>query len=277
MLAAHILSTLQKIAPLSLAASWDNVGLLVGSEEKDVRRVMSCVTLTEAVFEEACLGEVDMILTHHPLPFRGVKKLCDDHPEGRLLRQICSSDMVVYSAHTAWDQAPGGGQDLLLEKLVPQANPHSYKSLCTPEDQRSGAGRYAELNGDATIAHLLELSRQHFSSVALSWVAGNGRSQASPITKVAAACGVGSSLVAAALEVSCDVFITGELRYHELLALQAAATTVLLLGHFASERKGMERLNQRLSDELPQITASLSQRDICPLQEIPPLSSAAGP
>ena len=121
---AEVTAALEHLAPLRLAADWDTVGLLIGSRRAAIDRVMTCLTLTEAVAREAAREGVDMVVSHHPLPFRPVARITDDSPTGRVLLDLLGSGIAVWSSHTAWDSAAGGINDQLAElmqlsKVVP--------------------------------------------------------------------------------------------------------------------------------------------------------------
>src|ERR1700694_3580768 len=100
---ANLLSALQAIAPLSLAAEWDNVGLLLGDAAAPVQRVMTCLTVTPDSVAEAIETQVQLIVSHHPVLFRPTKKLTTATPEGRMLLNLVQAGIAVYSPHTALD------------------------------------------------------------------------------------------------------------------------------------------------------------------------------
>src|SRR5881392_170879 len=102
---AAVLDFLEQFVPPSLAADWDNVGLLLGDRTAEVRRVMTCLTVTPASAAEAIEGGVQLIVTHHPVLFRAVKRLTTDTTEGKMLAGLIRAGVAVYSAHTAFDDA----------------------------------------------------------------------------------------------------------------------------------------------------------------------------
>src|SRR5262245_57670737 len=112
-----IVEELERLAPLALAADWDNVGLLLGDRNAEVRRVMTCLTVTPESAVEAIDGEAQLIVTHHPVLFRAVKRLTTDSPEGRMLCALLKAGVAVFSAHTAYDDTPGGINDTLAVRL----------------------------------------------------------------------------------------------------------------------------------------------------------------
>src|SRR5688572_27324245 len=105
---AAIVEELMRIAPLRLAADWDNVGLLAGDRAAPVQRVMTCLTITPESAAEAAESGAQLLITHHPLLFKAVKRLTADNPEGRMLLALIKAGVAVYSAHTAFDDTPGG-------------------------------------------------------------------------------------------------------------------------------------------------------------------------
>src|SRR5947209_11295378 len=98
-----LVNRLQRSAPPGLAAEWDNTGLLLGERTKNVARVMTCLTLTPPVAAEAVAEKADLIVTHHPILFRGVKRLTDDTPDGRMILELVRANVAVHSPHTAFD------------------------------------------------------------------------------------------------------------------------------------------------------------------------------
>jgi dinuclear metal center YbgI/SA1388 family protein len=114
---ADVMQFLHSLAPIDRAAAWDNVGLLLGSRSSQVRRVMTCLTLSPDVADEAISDGVNLIITHHPILFHAVKRLTDATPEGRMILALAQAGIAVYSAHTAYDDCPGGINDQLATVL----------------------------------------------------------------------------------------------------------------------------------------------------------------
>jgi dinuclear metal center YbgI/SA1388 family protein len=115
---ATVVDFLDRFAPPDLAADWDNVGLLLGEWSAAVERIMTCLTVTPASAAEAITGRANLIVTHHPILFRGVKRLTDATAEGRMLLELARAGVAVYSPHTAFDNTRGGINDLLARRLA---------------------------------------------------------------------------------------------------------------------------------------------------------------
>lgn len=114
---ADVTAFLDRFAPPSLAADWDNTGLLAGDPAGPADRVLTCLTLTPDVAEEAVAERAQLIVSHHPVLFRGAKKLTPSTPDGRVLLPLLRAGVAVYSPHTSFDNCPGGINDGLARRL----------------------------------------------------------------------------------------------------------------------------------------------------------------
>ena len=112
-----IVKTLEAFSPTSLKEDWDNVGLQLGHPEDSVKQVLLALTPSEQVIDEAIAKGADMIITHHPFIFRGVKTLRADTAIGKMSRQCIKNDIALYCAHTNLDIAAGGVNDVLAKRL----------------------------------------------------------------------------------------------------------------------------------------------------------------
>src|SRR5687767_15001834 len=110
-----VVGFLTEQAPLKLAETWDNVGLLVGDRQANVSRVLTCLTLTPEVAAEAIAADVQLVVAHHPVLFKPVQKLTADDSQGRMLLDLIAARVAVFSAHTAYDSALQGINQSLAE------------------------------------------------------------------------------------------------------------------------------------------------------------------
>src|SRR5437764_15251068 len=102
---ADVIGFLDQFAPPDLAADWDNVGLLLGRRAAAVERVLTCLTVTPDSAAEAVEAGAQLIVSHHPILFRGVKRLTDGGAAERTVLSLAAAGVAVYSPHTAWDNA----------------------------------------------------------------------------------------------------------------------------------------------------------------------------
>ena len=117
-LVSDVVRILEDWAPKQYAYDWDNVGLQVGSLNKKVNRVMITLDVLENVVDEAIENEVNLIIAHHPLLFKAIKRINVDQPEGRILAKLLQHNITVYAAHTNLDITEGGISDMLADRLA---------------------------------------------------------------------------------------------------------------------------------------------------------------
>jgi len=250
---------LADVAPLGLAESWDNVGLLVGDRGAPVARIMTCLTITPVVVEEAVGRRVDLVVAHHPLPFKPLAKITTDSTVGSLLLGLIAAEIAVYSAHTAFDSAAGGinhawAKGLGATDIRPLILADPSGGQVANEGSSVGSGRCGALAGPMTLDQLA-LSAAKVCGAADVRVVGSGQM----IRKVAIACGSGGSFLQAAVACGCQAMITGEATFHSCLEAQAVGIDLVLVGHFASERFAIEQL---ASDLRAAIVESGSECDV---------------
>jgi len=255
---ADICRYMEDLAPLRLAESWDNVGLLLGRADQEVHRLMTCLTLTMSVAEEALHRGVQLILTHHPILFRGTKKLTDLSPDGRLLLLLAEARIAVYSPHTAFDNASGGiNQELAAALGLEDIRPLRK----TSEDTDEGQGRIGSLKLPCDPTTFLVRTCNAVQAPYLEFSCHTTR----PIQKVAVACGSAGEFLDDAARLGCDTFLTGETRFHTVLECQSRSINLILLGHFCSERPAVEKLAAKIATHFPQLNCTASQKDRNPL------------
>lgn len=258
---AEVAAFLDLFAPARLAAEWDNVGLLVGDRNTAAASIMTCLTVTPHSVAEAINERANLIVTHHPFPFRATKRITSDTSEGRMLIDLVSASVAVYSPHTAFDSAAEGinqrlAEGLRLRDIAPL--------VADGEDPAIGTGRLGTVGG----AKLGELARRcaAFLKIAGVQIVGDPNQN---IHRAAIACGSGGELLDAARQSGCDCFVTGETRFHTCLAAQSAAIAMVLTGHYASERFAVEALAEILSRQFPEIMVWASSRERDPLTWFP--------
>jgi dinuclear metal center YbgI/SA1388 family protein len=237
---ADLCKFLEAYAPVQLAEDWDNVGLLLGDMQMPFRRIMTCLTITPDTAREAIDRKADVIVTHHPLPFRPLKKITTSTIPGKLLWEIAGARIAIYSAHTAYDSAVRGINARLaagigLESIQPfTPSPTLGETL--------GTGRF----GDIGAVSLEEIVQRLKAYLKLKQLRGVGRWDR-PIGRVGIGCGSGGALLESAMAAGCDLFITGEMTFHHCLEAEARGISAILLGHYASERFAMESLAEEIA------------------------------
>lgn len=259
--AGDIAQFMDRLAPLGLAEDWDNTGLLIGHRDSQVTRVMTCLTLTADVAEEAVSSGAELIVTHHPVMFRSVKRLTSDSAEGRMLLSLIEARIAVYSPHTSFDSAAQGVNQQLAEAFgLSQVRPMRESE----DDEAVGAGRWGVLPDSVPLESFLATVRSCCSARYLEYACG-GR----PVQKVAVACGAAGEFLVDARRVGCDTFVTGEGRFHSALEARTAGISLIFVGHYSSERPAVEWLAKQIGAEFPQLVSSASAVERDPLELFP--------
>ena len=243
---AEITDFLENFAPLALAADWDNVGLLVGDRSQEAQRIMTCLTITPESVAEALDESAGLIVTHHPLPFRPLRRLSADTTDGRMLWDLIRGGISIHSPHTAFDSAAAGINQQLAEHLGlgnVQAL-HPVDDALQVETGSPGAGRYGTLPQPTPLATLFDRIKKPLQLDALQYVGEVDQS----ISRVGIGCGSAAEFLDTAAQRGCDGFVTGEMRFHDCLHARALGIGVVLLGHYASERFAVEKLATVLAE-----------------------------
>jgi dinuclear metal center YbgI/SA1388 family protein len=254
---------LEDFAPLRLAEDWDNVGLLVGDRRRPAQRIMTCLTITPSSAREAIDERADLIVAHHPLPFTALRRLTTDTHEGRLLWELIGAGVSIYSPHTAFDSAREGINQRLAEGLaLTEIAPLVASAEIPSGDSGSvGSGRCGRLSQPTTLAALAERVTTFLSIERLQRVGPADQ----VIRRAAIACGSGGEFLAAAQRADCECMITGEARFHTCLEAEAAGVGLLLAGHYATERFGVEHLAEVLARRFAEASVWASRRERDPL------------
>lgn len=220
-----IVNELEKLAPKKLAYEWDNVGLLIGRSDREVKKILLTLDLDINVVKEAEKKGTDLIIGHHPIMFTAVNKITDESYTGRLITELIENKIAYFAAHTNLDIAKGGLNDLLSEKLnIENAEILEY----TNEDE--GIGRI----GDISPITLKEFAVFVKNTLKAPYVRVCG-DENKIIRRVAVNTGGGTSLIGAALKENADVFVTGDYKYSQMRDCIAEGMCIIDIGHYDTE------------------------------------------
>jgi dinuclear metal center YbgI/SA1388 family protein len=258
---SEILELLETLAPLALAEDWDNVGLLVEpARDCQVSRVLLTVDLTEPVLSEAIEGGAELVIAYHPPIFRGLKRLTRRVASERIPMDALRAGIAVYSPHTALDAATGGINDWLAGLLGPGRRrpivPH-------PRVEQVGAGRIVQLDEPMPLVEALGYIKSGLSLPSLRVAAAHRHQEGEPIETFAVCAGAGGS-VFEKLPFA-DLWLTGEMRHHDVLARVAEGQTVVLTDHTNTERGFLPKLAACLRENFTDVAVRVSSRDADPL------------
>lgn len=251
---------LENIAPPSLAAAWDNVGMLVeplSPTEKAVEKVLLTIDLTDAVAEEARSWGADLVIAYHPPIFQPIRTLSVRPPVLRAALRCLQEGIFVYSPHTALDQCPGGVNDWLAEAVGPGT---TSPVLSGPEEP--GAARIRVLDQPVPLSGLAA----HLSTALeiAEWRLIEAPSGPTMISRVAVCAGAGASTLRGS---DADAWLTGEMSHHDQLAARENGVHVLLSEHTRTERGYLPLLAEKLRAHTdPELQIHISSGDQCPIR-----------
>ncbi len=254
-----IVAFLETFAPTELAEEWDNVGLLVGDPTQPVRRVMTCLTVTDDSVDEAVSEGADLLVSHHPLPFRPLRRITTETVPGRLLWKLIRAGIAVYSPHTAFDSARQGINQRLAEGLgllqIAPLLPHDADAA------EPGTGRWGRFEPALPLASLAERVKSLLRVEQLQLVGHRDQ----PVERLAIGCGSAGELLEAARQHACDGMLLGETRWHTCVEAAAHGVALILPGHYSSERFALEQLADVLSEQFAELQVWASRREHDPL------------
>ncbi len=221
----EITNIIERYAPKSLASSFDNVGLMLGDETRDVSIVLLSLDVDLSIAMEAKAIGAELIICHHPLIFHPLKNITADTPEGKCLLFLAENKIAVYSAHTNLDSALGGLNDLAAQFL------RLENTIPLETNEGPGIGRIGKLPQTATLKTIAEEVKHIYRLPFIRFIG----EEDTPISTVALCTGSGGDLVSIAKEKGADLYITGDIKYNVARDAAAAKLAMLELGHYESE------------------------------------------
>jgi dinuclear metal center YbgI/SA1388 family protein len=242
-LVSDIAEIMEKIAPASLAEEWDNCGLQVGASHWVVEKIWVALDPLVEVIEAAGRHGVDLVITHHPLIFRGLKRIDLDSLEGKVIASAVGSQTAVFAAHTNLDSASDGINDVLagrigMQNTAPLLESDHHDMGDVDASASVGLGRIGGIATPMPVKAWVETLKSQLGLEHVK-VAGNLDRM---VRRVAVCSGSGSSLMDTFLSSKADVFVSGDLRYHDARAVEESGRAFVDIGHFASEHLMIDAL-----------------------------------
>lgn len=254
---AEIGSAIEEFAPRKLQESYDNVGLQVGDPANHVTGVMLCLDVTTDILHEAVKRGCNMIVSHHPLLFGGMKHITPSDERGRIIIEAISKGVAIYAAHTNLDRTWEG----VSFEIARQLQLTEQKVLCPDvHDPNNGLGVVGFIAPMPALSFLRQV-KDTFNVECLRY------SQNMPkltVRKVAVCGGAGASLIKDAVDSGADVIVTGDVKYHDYTTF-AGQILIADIGHFESEICTKKIFARVLQDKFPQLTTYLAESEVSPI------------
>ena len=253
----QVLSALERFAPLPLQESWDNAGLQIGLTEAEVSGALLCLDVTEQVIDEAVAKGCNLVVSHHPLLFRGLKQVSDANDVQRTVRKAIKHDVCVISMHTNLDNAKGGVNFKLAEKLGAMV----LNGACENDSLEKVPMVVAELPEALDARQFVAHVKRCFS---VECTHCNELLQR-PIKKVAICGGAADFMLDEAIASGADAFITGEMHYHSYFGHEQEIQ-ICVIGHYESEQFTSEIFREIIEKACPGVACQIAETNTNPIK-----------
>ncbi len=227
---SEILSYITEVAPLHWQESYDNSGLLVGDANALVDKALLTLDVTEKVIDEAIENSFHLIISHHPLIFKGLKNILTDNTIGRIITKAIKNDISIAAMHTNLDNSYHGVNRVLAENLGLEDLQILHQND-SEDDAQIGSGMIGVLEKEMSENEFLAFVKERLDVPALRHSELLGR----PVRRVALCGGSGSFLINDAKRCKADVYLTADVKYHDFFD---ADNEILIVdaGHFETEQ-----------------------------------------
>ena len=236
-----IVAEIEEIAPLSFQEKYDNSGLAVGSLDSQVSKIILALDVTEEVIDEAIEYGAELIISHHPLIFSGLKSVTGETYIERCVIKAIRNNISIYSSHTNIDSVIGGVSYKMAERIGLQG----LSFLSSDGLGNRGFGVVGELSESLSLLEFLNKLKLDFNLSSLRYTSVDRK-----ITKVALCGGSGASLIGCALDSSVDAYVTGDIKYHDFFNTENKLS-LIDIGHFESEQCILDVFYDIISKKIP--------------------------
>ncbi|HHU91978.1 MAG TPA: Nif3-like dinuclear metal center hexameric protein [Halanaerobiaceae bacterium] len=224
-----IIAMANKLAPQNLAYAWDNTGIQIGELEQEVTGLLLSLDINEAVVDEAIAKNCQMIITHHPLIFRPLKKIKKEDQQGRMIYKIIANKINVFTMHTNLDKAEGGINDYLANIFGLTA----VRDLRAEDDLMTepGPGRIGSLDTEISLGGFLEMVKEKLKIEQLRYVGDLNTG----VKTIAICSGSGADFISLAAAEGADLLLTGDIKYHQAQEAEVLGLGLVDAGHYQTE------------------------------------------
>ena len=248
----EVIEALERFAPLPLQESWDNAGLQVGLTEAEVSGALLCLDVTEQIVDEAINKGCNLIVSHHPLIFRKLVRICGEDYVQRAVMKALTNGIVIVSLHTNMDNAMGGVNFKIAQKMGLEDVRFMQAKQMNGVEYGSGVmGSFADpLAADDFVIML----KREFCVECVQ----TNQLLRRPIKTVAICGGAGAFLLDDAVALGCDAFVTGEMHYHEFFGREQQIQ-IAVIGHYQSEQYTSEIFRDIIERDCPGVKCIIAE------------------
>lgn len=237
---------LNSIAPFSLAMSWDNCGLLIGNKLDEVHKALVCLDVTDTIIDECVLKKCNLLISHHPIIFNGLKSIESD----TLVYKLIKNNINAISLHTNLDIAQHGVNYALANTLELD----DCQALSSDVDSIGLVGR---LKSSYNPNELAKFVKKRLNCKKISYISGHKN-----IHTVAVCGGAGANMTKLVIHKNIDAYITSEIKYNIWLEAKTAGLTLIDAGHFNTENPVCDVLVKHLNNYFKTDNFNVAQNNI---------------
>lgn len=238
----ELIETMEKIAPISLSQPWDNCGMQINLGSKQLNKILVTLEITKEIIKEAKSLSVDMIVTHHPLYFSSFKRIDNNDIIGNYTVELIQQGISVYSAHTNFDKATYGNNFYLAELL----NLKNIMNFDVFSDNYIGV--FGELPHEIMLKDVVNNIKDslNLQDNEIKTIGNSGNM----VSKIGICTGAGMDMLEIAAANNCQLFITGDVRYHDAIKAREIGMNVIDAGHYGTEKIFIPNMAMQLKDAL---------------------------
>lgn len=254
---ADIARVIEQFAPKSLQESYDNTGLQVGDPDMPVTAALLCLDITEEILDEAIQRQCNLVITHHPLIFGGLREITGRTAVQRIVAKAIRNNVAVYSAHTNLDSAWDGVSHEMAHMLD-----MTDLNVLSPKEGDGSAG--LGVIGNVRPTPKLEFLRKVKDTFGVKALRYSTQSPHLVVKRVALCGGAGASLIGDALKAGADAIITGDVRYHDFTAY-GLDIIIADIGHYESELCAARIFSRIIRGHYPDFLLYFSEMETNPI------------
>ena len=243
-----IIQIIESFAPLSIQEKWDNSGLCIGSQDAEVTSVLIGLDCTPELVDEAIECGADMIVTHHPLIFSGLKKINSEDPVGETVVKAIRAGIAVYAAHTNADKVIEGVSGAMAARLS-----LTDVEVLDEDGEGTGLGAVGNLPEPMDASEVIAYVKERFGLKMMK----TSRPLTEKINRVALCGGAGGSLIGAALRSGAQLYISGDISYHNFFTPKGFM--LMDIGHYESEKGIVDILFSLIKKNFPTFAVRITQ------------------
>ena len=243
-----IINIIEEFAPLNLQEKWDNSGLCIGSPEDEVSSVLIGLDCTSELVDEAIACGADMIVTHHPLIFSGLKKISPEDMVGAAVIKAIKAGISIYAAHTSADKVIAGVSGAMAAKLGLE-----NVTILDEDGEGTGLGVVGDLPQPMTSQEAVDLVKERFNLKAMRC----SKPIEGMVSRVAMCGGSGGSLIAAAKASGAQLYLSGDISYHNFFTPEGFM--IMDIGHYESEIEIVDILFSLIKKKIPTFAVRITQ------------------